>query len=1490
MSALGSRSAATRWMDSCLRPAAAAMALLLAGLVTVVLPCRSGRAADEGVLRLPVTTYLAGLEARDADAALASWSAQSPNLKGLRGVLAAQFKASAENRVKNVKWGRTWEDAKGAWVQVNFDLEARPAAANQPDPSQPAQRRTFQLVSETGAWKIWRNALSERVLAEALLHAEGKDARETRLQLDIGLLSATLIQQLRIVTSGESSTTSVEVQLARYELALELAERLKDPKEIARVYIARGGVLYRKDRYAEATADYSRAIALLQTLDEPDGLGIAQFNLGMVLVEQHQFQEALPLLEASAANAGKAGSPQRVAQARYWIGYSKHSLLDHAGALPAYQTSADLSRQVKDLPGEARALSKVGDIYKVLHRDAEAIPAWERAANLYRDAGMPREEIEVLASLGLTEGALNNYVGAYTTQMRRLKASIALGNARIIADSLSSLALLLGVLGQSESEAGYLESEVTFRQRAKDALGEAKALRALGDSYRDLSRFADAAESFQKALEIGRRLPDKEQEARALAALARLNGERGDYAHASEQGEQAVRLFRELNLKSAEADAVRELGKQYRAQGRHADALAQFDASFKLDQEAEDVLGAVRDLDETAQDHLLTGRYQDALNLYQGSLKAYRDAKLRLGEADIHNKLGATLKLLARYTEAEAEYQQSFDISKELGLDAGQQQARANLAALHATTGRYDEALIGYEAALEGFRKLRARSAEATTITNLGKLYSSKGDLNRAQAQHETALAIYRELKDERSVAQEIYNLADLNADRARYAEALAGFAEALKTFRTAGLKLDEANTLSAQANVYRQLAQPAQALALYEQSRQIRTQIGDRAGLARVTASVANLHHEAGREPEALKGYEEALATVRSLGEKPDEPGLLNNLSVVLQSLKRPAEAQKRLQEALVVTRKLGKRSDEAFSMGNLAFLQMRQGKLAEAEATYRETLKIAEESGLPDISFRCWFGLGLLHQEQKQWRVAARDLARATGLIDRIRSDVREQSLQTSFLQQFVSPFHLQADTLVSAGEPAAAYLAGERARARALVDVLRNGKVNVTKSLTPTERQMEEKLTGRLTSLTAELLQAQFLPTDQKEARESQVAETRGALEQLRRQLFLAHPQLQAQRGDFSPATLTQLNQSLFRQEPSLCVLSYLVGYRETLLFAITRGKSPTGPAALSVYRLPISRKELEERGQAFWMECSQSGGQYRAPGQKLYRDLIQPAGKDLAGKTQVVLVPDGPLHSLPFQALVNGQGKHLVEQLALSYAPSVSALQSMVQLGDRRRSERPTGGVRLLAFGRPKLDPSLSDLPATEKEVRTLSRLFGQGAEVVTGAEASEERFKTAAAGARYLHLATHGLVNERAPMYSALALAHGTGEDGRLEARELGELDLRADLVVLSACETALGKTVRGEGVLGLTWSLFVAGAPSTVVSHWQVEDETTGALMAQFYRKMLPAPKPQLGASVSKAGALRAAQLTVMRDGKHAHPYYWAPFILVGDWRGGVAR
>ncbi|HEX8294646.1 MAG TPA: CHAT domain-containing protein, partial [Pyrinomonadaceae bacterium] len=193
---------------------------------------------------------------------------------------------------------------------------------------------------------------------------------------------------------------------------------------------------------------------------------------------------------------------------------------------------------------------------------------------------------------------------------------------------------------------------------------------------------------------------------------------------------------------------------------------------------------------------------------------------------------------------------------------------------------------------------------------------------------------------------------------------------------------------------------------------------------------------------------------------------------------------------------------------------------------------------------------------------------------------------------------------------------------------------------------------------------------------------------------------------------------------------------------------------------------------------------------------------------------------------------------------------------------------------------KLDP----LPEAEQEVRALGRLYGASrSKVYTGAEAREDRFKSEAGRAGILHFAAHGLVNNASPMYSHLALAGGgAGEDGLLEAWELTRLELKADLAVLSACETARGRTAAGEGMIGLSWAMFIAGVPSIVVSQWKVESAGTRELMVNFHRGLITA---QGGGRVrqAKSEALRQAALKLMRNPETSHPFYWAGFVLVGE-------
>jgi CHAT domain-containing protein len=229
--------------------------------------------------------------------------------------------------------------------------------------------------------------------------------------------------------------------------------------------------------------------------------------------------------------------------------------------------------------------------------------------------------------------------------------------------------------------------------------------------------------------------------------------------------------------------------------------------------------------------------------------------------------------------------------------------------------------------------------------------------------------------------------------------------------------------------------------------------------------------------------------------------------------------------------------------------------------------------------------------------------------------------------------------------------------------------------------------------------------------------------------------------------------------------------------------------------------------------------------------------------------------------------------------------------------RNRPRAETAGPALLALGNPALgketveraaltlrDEKLGPLPDAEIEVKALRRLYGMSrSKVYIGAEAREARVKTEAGHAKILHFATHGTMNNASPMYSHLVFAQGDkNEDGLLEAWELMQMDLHADLAVLSACETARGRFGAGEGMIGLSWALFVAGVPSTVVSQWKVESASTRDLMLNFHRRLRA---PSAAVKPAKAEALRQSAVRLMKNPQTSHPFYWAGFVLVGDGR-----
>ncbi len=439
------------------------------------------------------------------------------------------------------------------------------------------------------------------------------------------------------------------------------------------------------------------------------------------------------------------------------------------------------------------------------------------------------------------------------------------------------------------------------------------------------------------------------------------------------------------------------------------------------------------------------------------------------------------------------------------------------------------------------------------------------------------------------------------------------------------------------------------------------------------------------------------------------------------------------------------------------------------------------------------------------------------------------QEQERQL-FFENKVSAYHLLIDLLVAQGRSNDALVYAERAKGRVLLDVMSKGRAQITDALTQEEREEERRLNLIIVNLNNELRKERLKPvTDDAKVRQLSV---------------IAKPPLG----------------------------------RGVMLKAIT---------------INVSEKKLAMLVNEFRQSITGRRPVFSAFARELYGLLIKPARPHLYGVNALRIIPDGILWDVPFQALQAANGRYILEDYAVSYAPSLSVLREV------KKSNGARSKPSLLAFGNPltgietirqlqevRRREGFKPLPEAENEVSSVARIYGADRSTVfVGKDAEERLFNLLASNYGVIHFATHGVLDNRQPLYSYLLLANSgesDKEDGLLEAREIMDLNLRADLVVLSACETARGRIGAGEGVIGMSWAFFVAGCRTTVVSQWEVDSAGTAELMVGFFQRL----KSAAGKSgTTKSNALRMAALKLMKSPRYQHPYYWASFVVVGNER-----
>ena len=490
-------------------------------------------------------------------------------------------------------------------------------------------------------------------------------------------------------------------------------------------------------------------------------------------------------------------------------------------------------------------------------------------------------------------------------------------------------------------------------------------------------------------------------------------------------------------------------------------------------------------------------------------------------------------------------------------------------------------------------------------------------------------------------------------------------------------------------------------------------------------------------------------------------------------------------------------------------------------------------------------------------------------------------EDSFQLFFSNKS-APYSGLVEIMIAKGRVDEALLLAERSKARVLTEALTGQRPDLEAVMTTAERDAESKSRTQLTDLNRQLAteKAAFPSSPALIAKfEAQVNAARNEYEDLQARIVAEHPKLDLARGPSGAVSSKDID-GVLGAESNIAV-EYVLTEKKAFAFVLSKAERT------KVFQLPIDATRLRVDAMRYRDSIASRDLGFGSQSRLLYKNLIGPIDAELRGKTNITIIPDGELWELPFATLIDTRGQYLIERFAISYGQSLKSLSLM----NEAKPKYPQ--YSLLAFGNPALSSQtvsrtrtqyrgerLDPLPDAENEVRQIAKYYGTSGKALIGANATEDIWKAQAKDYRFLHLATHGVLNSARPMYSHLLLSFDGGsgrEDGVLEAWEIMRGTLNAEMVVMSACESGRGRISPGEGIIGLSWAFFVAGVPTTVVSQWNVESRSTAMLMKSFYG--------YLNQRQSKSKALQQAMLAILRNPATKHPFYWAGFVVVGKSR-----
>lgn len=936
--------------------------------------------------------------------------------------------------------------------------------------------------------------------------------------------------------------------------------------------------------------------------------------------------------------------------------------------------------------------------------------------------------------------------------------------------------------------------------------------------------------------------------------------------------------------------------------------------------------------------------YPQALARYQEAAPLWESAGDRVGLSQALNSMGHIHHRLQDLAKSEECYRRSLEIRQSLGDAVGQGECLHNLAALRSTQGKSEEALDLYRQALELRRRGGDELGQAQTLANLGTVCFRGGDFQSAVDYFEAALPLERDLNARPEMIQTLIGLGAVYHRFGDWQPALDCLQKNQALLREVnylpGLAFNQLNL----GAVYIEVGDLDASVACLKDVPELMQRIRNRSGEAAAWLNLGNAYLYKDDTARALECYGKARA---GLGEK-DEPAVQTAALVytgrALVEAGRFAEGRQTLEQALERVRRLGDRRWEAQTLLYLGTAGQGEGRETDAAAHMEQALALSREITFVSGEVNALFSLGGLERQAGRLEAAAAHLAEGIALVETLRGSLRAQQLRLTFFALMQGFYESYIDTLMrlharepAGGHDAEALRVSEQARARLLVEQLQRGGVALEPPVAPELAGSVRRLNHALGLAAADPPAAKGpAPADVSEKLRREMDDLQGQYRNLRQRLRAEAPAYADLVQPEAP-TLPEL-QSLL--EPGTVLLEYSLGRERSYLWAVSPDRlasfvlPPVAGIEESARRLYglLTERNHQPAGESFAARQRRVDAADRAVPDAAAElgHRILPAGAIPPGTRRLVVVAGGILQWIPFDVLPvpatagapgrNATGGRLLDRCEVVYLPSATALRA------RRGgppADRPAGKV-LAVFADPVFsasdarviqadvrpagtdssatardaEPSDEDragtpgaagfprLPFSRAEADAIARLAPAGTvrESLDFQASRPAALDPGLAGYAYIHFATHGLLDAARPERSGLVLSlvdeRGRPQNGILRLADIYGLRLPARLVALSACQTALGRDVRGEGLLSLTRGFMYAGAERVLASVWKVDDEATARLMEEFYRRVLgPSALPP-------AQALQDAQRAIRRQKRWSAPYFWAGFVLQGEWRG----